>query len=275
LSVPPSPAGGNYFALDGEDDYAILDFATFGTLFKEGANEITVEAWVYPTKVPEKGTNAVILRQQVVIYAASPDEKLFDEQVKKEIKEGDMLLIMYAHVAGWGGEATTGFIPMTLSPEGWHHIAFQAQDKQTIWIRDNLSKSSPQGTIIQHDLSKIPEKDFVLGGYGQKVLLLAGPFGMFFWGSFAGYIDEVRISTVPRYDVTKKEFTPKGRFELDADTVALWHFDEPYGAKIFRDSSGNGYHLVGKNGATVRGPFAVNERKKIATSWGAIKANGD
>ena len=29
---PPSPAGGNYLALDGVDDHAILDFETFGLL---------------------------------------------------------------------------------------------------------------------------------------------------------------------------------------------------------------------------------------------------
>lgn len=57
------------------------------------------------------------------------------------------------------------------------------------------------------------------------------------WG-FKGLINEVRISKMARYD---KEFTPAKRFEPDADTLALYHFDEGQG-KILKDSSGNAHH---------------------------------
>ena len=53
-----------------------------------------------------------------------------------------------------------------------------------------------------------------------------------------GLIDEVRISKVARYD---KDFTPAKRFEPDADTLALYHFDEGQG-DVLKDSSGNGHH---------------------------------
>ena len=62
---PPSPAGGNYLALDGVDDYAVLDFETFGRLLPNGTEEFTVEAWVYPTTPPDKDTAGMILHQQV------------------------------------------------------------------------------------------------------------------------------------------------------------------------------------------------------------------
>jgi hypothetical protein len=51
-------------------------------------------------------------------------------------------------------------------------------------------------------------------------------------------IHQVRISTVSRYD---KDFTPARRFEADAQTLALYHFDEGTG-DVLKDSSGNGYH---------------------------------
>jgi hypothetical protein len=51
-------------------------------------------------------------------------------------------------------------------------------------------------------------------------------------------MDEVRISKGVRYD---KGFTPAKRFEPDADTLALYHFDEGQGDKL-TDSSGNGHH---------------------------------
>src|SRR5437764_6610313 len=48
----------------------------------------------------------------------------------------------------------------------------------------------------------------------------------------------MRISKVARYD---KDFTPAKRFEPDADTLALYHFDEGSG-DVLKDSSGNNHH---------------------------------
>jgi hypothetical protein len=57
-------------------------------------------------------------------------------------------------------------------------------------------------------------------------------------GPFAGVIDELRISKIARYTA---DFTPATRFESDADTLALYHFDEGAG-DILTDSSGNNHH---------------------------------
>ena len=55
---------------------------------------------------------------------------------------------------------------------------------------------------------------------------------------FAGIIDEVRISKVARY---KENFTPVPRYEPDADTLGLYHFDEAAG-DVLRDSSRHNHH---------------------------------
>jgi hypothetical protein len=55
---------------------------------------------------------------------------------------------------------------------------------------------------------------------------------------FLGRMNEVRISKVARYDT---DFTPAQRWEPDADTLALYHFDEGEGT-VLKDSSGNGHH---------------------------------
>jgi len=57
-------------------------------------------------------------------------------------------------------------------------------------------------------------------------------------GHFIGVIDEMRISTIARYD---KDFRPPERFEADEHTLALYHFDEGRG-DVLNDSSGNGHH---------------------------------
>ena len=69
----------------------------------------------------------------------------------------------------------------------------------------------------------------------------------------------------------KSGFTPHTKFKNDAKTVALWHFDEPRGVQKFLDTSGNAYHLMGKNGAETDGPLAVEAEGKLATIWGRLK----
>ena len=269
---PASPAGGNYLVLDGADDYAVLDFETFGVLLPEGTDEFTVEAWIYPTTPPDKNTTATILNQQVRMRVVSDKHEGY-QRIKKSIdwQKGDLLLITDAHVAGWGGGAVNPFFPITISPNRWHHIAYQAKRKETITIVNDLAEILPQGTTIGHDLSKSGRpKDFTLGGFGKKIEQLPN-VPNFFWGSFTGYIDEVRISTVARYDTEKQGFTPRGKFKKDVKTVALWHFDEPSGTQKFSDASRNAYHLVGKNGAKTGIPLAVEAKKKLTTTWGTVK----
>ncbi len=55
--------------------------------------------------------------------------------------------------------------------------------------------------------------------------------------SFQGLIDEVRISSTVRYTTNFDEELPE-TFEVDADTTALWHFDEGEGTD-FLDNTGS------------------------------------
>jgi hypothetical protein len=55
---------------------------------------------------------------------------------------------------------------------------------------------------------------------------------------FPGILDEIRVSTVARYT---SDFVPQRRWSTDADTLALYHFDEGQGDEL-RDSSGNNHH---------------------------------
>jgi len=61
---------------------------------------------------------------------------------------------------------------------------------------------------------------------------------------FSGAIDEVRLSSVARYD---KPFIPRRVFQRDENTLLLLHFDQTFGG-AFPDDSGTGHHawVVGK-----------------------------
>ncbi|RKU20059.1 hypothetical protein C6503_06680 [Candidatus Poribacteria bacterium] len=260
---PPSPADGNYLALDGVDDHAVLDFETFGLLIPKDAEAFTFEAWIYPTTLPKK-IDAVILSQQVRLYFRNlgPD--------------GGFRLIGGAHLARAVGiaEMASGFLELSLNQ--WNHVAFQGgkghKTRVIVNGSERVSKGG-QGITLADDISHAEHpQDFTIGGFGKKIQ--SGIHGDHFWGHFSGYIDEVRISKVARYDAKKRNgfFTTLTKFKNDAKTVALWHFDEPSGTRKFSDTSGNAYHLIGKNGAKTDGEFAAVEAEgKLATIWGRLK----
>ena len=253
---PPSPAGGNYLALDGVDDYAVLDFETFGLLLPEGTDEYTVEAWIYPTTPPADDIHAMILSQQVRMDVVNDVHEGWEE-IRKNIEwqKGDLFLRIQALFRMKGGVAETPYRARALPLNRWYHIAFQSNRHQTTTIVNDDAYILRQSTPLVDDLSDIERpKDFTLGGFGEKI---GSKHHDHFWGAFAGYIDEVRISRVARYDVDKEGFMPRGKFKNDAKTVALWHFDEPGGTRKFLDASGNAHHLVGKNGAKTGTPLTV------------------
>ena len=268
---PASPAGGNYLVLDGVDDHAVLDFETFGRPLPNGTEEFTVEAWVYPTTPPDnKNTLLTILHQQVHMLIVNDEFQPWLNEVANrqniEPPKGDLILIMNAYIDGKFGLRLA--FPIPLKQNQWHHIAYQSNGDQTTMIVNDFVWIRPLGDPLgdDQDPRALLPKDFVLGGFG-KIIQVDGSFR----GSFAGYIDEVRISTEARYDVEKKGFMPDGKFKNDAKTAALWHFDEPSGTQEFSDASGNAYHLEGKNGARTSIPLAVEAGGKLTTTWARLK----
>ncbi len=268
---PPSPAGGNYLVLDGDDDHAVLDFETFGRPLPNGTEEFTVEAWIYPTTPPDNGnTLLTILHQQVHMLIVNDEFQPWLNDVANlqniEPPKGDLILLMNAYIDGKFGLRLT--FPIPLAPNQWHHIAYQSNGDRTTMIVNDFVWIRPLGDPLGHDKDPrvLRPLDFVLGGFG-KIIQADGSF----WDSFTGYIDEVRISTEARYDIEKKGFMPDDKFKNDAKTAALWHFDEPGGTREFSDASGNAYHLVGEGGAMTGNPLAVEAEGKLTTTWGRLK----
>ena len=268
---PPSPAGGNYLVLDGVDDYAVLDFETFGYLLPDGTDQFTFEAWIYPTTPPaNKDTVLVILHQQVDMVILKDGDN-WANALNIEPPKGDLILLMSSYIEGALGRTIS--FPISLVPNQWHHIAYQLNGNQITMIVNDFVATNQHGIPLGHDRDPrgLRPKDFVLGGYGKIIVLPGRPPAKAFLSSFTGYIDEVRISTEARYDVNKKGFMPDDKFKNDAKTAALWHFDEPGGIQQFSDASGNANHLAGKNGAKIGDALAVEAQGKLAITWGRLK----
>ena len=78
----------------------------------------------------------------------------------------------------------------------------------------------------------------LVSGKETSLAVRPPPDPMWHKATFYGDIDEIRVSSVVRYP---KDFTPKPRFETDADTIALYHFDEGKG-DVVNDASGHNRH---------------------------------
>lgn len=154
----------------------------------------------------------------------------------------------------------------------WHHVAVQRSSAGTlqVWVDGELAASGagPSGDISYPDGvagARATDPYLVIGA--EKRDEGAG------FPSYAGLVEEIRISTVLRYDAT---FTrPTEPFATDASTVGLYHLDETgavaaNGAYAVNDSSGaaggptNGSLRVTSDGsAPMRGvaesPFIVDE----------------
>ncbi len=142
----PSSAGGNYLALDGVDDYAVLDFEAFGLLLPEGTNEFTIDAWIYPTTPPDENTEEIIFHQQARMVIVNDEYQPLLNNLANAFNikppQGDFILLMNAYIEG--KPALSLPFPIPLEPNQWHHIAYQSNGLQTTTIVNDVVKTMQQ-----------------------------------------------------------------------------------------------------------------------------------
>ena len=249
--------------LDGEDDYAILPFAEHGYIIPRNTNAFTVEVWFYPKAEtnPEPGKSNIILSQQVR-FGLKPDNSCRGRIVEKD----QVCSYGAAYLEGAGAHGITG-INAVIKKDQWNYMAVIFTDSTFHLVyNDQIVRGAKRGfmNVVAGELRVREEfKNFFVGAYAERTY-------------FHGEIDAIRFSDIARYDLPAEPgtspFEPPRRFESDAHTLALWDFNEKAGADGFEDASGNGYTLIGMNGATTSGPLAVNPANtSITTTWGQIK----
>jgi hypothetical protein len=115
-----------------------------------------------------------------------------------------------------------------LRPNTWHHVAGVFDGAQTrVYVDGRLITTAPgKGERTRNDLPLVIGGD--VSNRWRRVTSL-----------FQGALDEVRLSTVVRYD--GESFTPQRRFEADEATWLLLHLDRCIGP-FHVDSSGRQHH---------------------------------
>ena len=235
-TVPPSPADGNVVEFDGVDDYAIRNHSSALEIYQPGQSP-TIETWARFKSLPSASSGS-----KIVIIIDKPELSLF--VMLGEVAEPFSAAIAYMFpVEEQGGVVFwLVFVRLNLPVDEWIHIAVCNRISQgNILIAINGEAHVWQDFYTARVSSDYP---MVMGGpdpaagYGEEVVGLHG------------YLDEVRISTTPRYS---GDFNPNGAFVSDSSTVALYHFDEDPGSTSFADASKRAGTAYGRNGAKIAG----------------------
>ena len=149
----------------------------------------------------------------------------------------------------------------------WHHVAVDrnaSTGEMRIWVDGMLETSGPpggggpSGSLAYLDTFLPGNFCSPDGGSGNQSCANSDPFLVFgaekhgFVGiNYSGYLDEVRLSNTLRYNAPFA--APVAAFVPDADTVALYHFDEPSGVTII-DAAGAQDGVLFFGGSPPSGP---------------------
>lgn len=199
---------------DGVDDIVTLPAGIVSSV----TGDFTIEAYVLWT-----GTNNSFPR--ILEFGNDPNNFIFLTAAIPFGATGPRFAIVS------GGVVENVDAGVTLVPGQYNHIAVTVDDLNnlaTIYINGVVAGTSPF-TFHLSDLGSTSSN--WLGGKGQFI----DPF-------FSGYIEELRISNNLRYTAN---FTPSTvQFTTDANTVALYHFNEGSG-QTTADATGNFNGILG------------------------------
>jgi hypothetical protein len=188
---------------------------------------------------------------------------IFDRDVYGPGDSGDYGIALYggriAFGAAVGNNGQTICAGSALTDNAWHHIAAtrSVTGLLSVFVDGALARRAqgPAGDLSYRDgrSSAYPNSDpYLVIGAEKHDAGAAYP-------SFSGWLDEVRLSVAARYSTA---FTPATRFTADAQTVALFHFDEGVGTSAADSSGAAGGPSNGviQRGGPQNGPAWSNDR---------------
>ena len=256
------------------DGYLYADFP--GVFDDVEGDGITIEAWIYLTDRPKDGHYSIekfieglwIIFAKPGSYAVSIGGRNLDSGLDKREPEGTTILRFSISKQPTAHDAWGGGIGMLIPPQEypfsrWVHVAYQIVERKHGTERMLFYDSRHIGNGRKRAAMGRTPVPLVIGGTPLVKFEEGSKWGHKY-ESMVGFIDEVRVSRGFRYGPGGK-MRPRRNFRADAQTIALWHFDEGPGAPIYQDSSGNDYHLF------PGGSLAVEARNRLATTLGSLK----
>jgi hypothetical protein len=201
-----------------------------------GATDFTIEFWMR-ARASENGAQSVQCGANVAWINGNVvvDRDRYSQDRKWGISIAGGRVVWGVSGQGTGDRTYCGTTDVL--DDAWHHVAVQRRRSDGyMWVfvdgRLEASGDGPDGDVSYPD-------DGVPGNFCGGPCTGSDPFLVLgaekhdagkAYPSYSGWLDELRISTVLRYD---SPFTPpRTAFAPDADTAALYHFDEGAGDAV-------------------------------------------
>src|SRR5262245_43500555 len=212
----PGIAGGPTVVQRAMDNSALSidgpgEYASFPNPYSDYRQPLTLEAWVRPAQL---STNAY--------FFAAPSSLTLKIQKINDPNKPEYVWQFVGYAPDGKLYGTTSRVAPAVGE--WAHLA-------GVWEGSNLY------LYVNGELHyKLAVPDGLRGPKAGEPFFTGPPPPQA--QGFRGEIDEIRLSKIARYTAN---FTPERRFKGDANTLALYHFDEGAG-DVLTDSSGNSYH---------------------------------
>jgi concanavalin A-like lectin/glucanase superfamily protein len=207
-----------------------------------GATDFTLEFWM-KAAAAENGAAAVTCGPNINwIYGNIVfDRDRFNRDRKFGLSIAGGRFVFGVSGDGTGDRTICGVT--SVLDNGWHHVAVQRRRADGwMWLyvdgRLEAQAAGPGGDVSYPDNSA--PGNFCNGPCTNDPFLVIGAEkhdAGAQYPSYSGFIDEVRLSEILRYPTNGNFAPPTQPFTPDADTAALYHFDEGQG-DLIADSSG-------------------------------------
>ena len=204
ISTTQSKFGSSSLYLDGTGDYLLFTY-TDSLILR--MSEWCIEMWIYAQR---NNVQQVLYEGVDTTNVGGPTLIITSTGALQYFTFGSI------RTTGTAGEVTTNT---------WHHIAF-------------VRTINPVTTSYEHKMYLNGVQTGSTWSNSTAYERLSRHRIGAAWNAtspFQGYIDEVRVSRVPRY--TANFTPPSSAFTNDSDTLLLLHFNEGDGSTIFRDDN--------------------------------------
>jgi hypothetical protein len=217
--------------LDGNDDYASASDQP--SLDLGVGSDFTIESFIYVQNPERQDSDIVVWKNGAYGLSILYESGELKDRIVFQINTSPL-------------ETKLVFYNLYMTA-GWHHLAAVFDNEYT--PGKDLLAIFLDGKLVatEEDLNTtgIPDTAFPI-----NIGANAGT------NSVKGWLEEVRLSSTVRYSGTTY-LLPDKPFIPDANTSALWHFDEAWDVTVFSDASINQNTLYGNNGAQIGNPTGI------------------
>ena len=231
ISAAISPLFDLTLELDGIDDYAS---ATDHPSLDLGVDsDFTIESYIYVQDPERQDSDTVIWKNGAYGLKINYDSGELKDRIVFQINTSPLdprMVFFNLHMTA-----------------GWHHLAA---------IYDNEYTPGEGLLAIFLDGERLStEEDITTLGIPDTAspINVGGNAGV---NTVKGWLEDVRLSDIVRYSETTYVL-PDSPYVADANTRALWHFDEAWDTMVFQDTSNHHNTLYGNNGAQIGNPTGI------------------